>query len=279
MSGIEAVRAIKDGLARVPIRLVFLAPSQAYLQNRMFGLKPAAGVSVDDLKEMLSWPGCYGLDETPFSSVVLDEDEGMLELFEAALAAGKVPTGHVSGASEKELQAFVAVGGMVDHEAVNVAEAIGRARAGMKVLMRFGSGVPDLPNLIGAYTEAGISARQLAVCTDVLLPETLAEGGLDVAVRRIIAAGVRPLEAIAMATVNVAILVNANTRFGPPAAPPQPEISSSARLVVRGPKRPIVAITTPIAAAMNTNTPKAPERASTKAMMNELKMTESRLHE
>ena len=214
VGGIEAVRAIKDGLARVPIRLIFLAPSQAYLQNRMFGLKPAAGVSVDDLKEMLGWQGCYGLDETPFSSVVLDEDEGMLELFEAALAAGKVPTGHVSGASEKEVQAFVAMGGMVDHEAVNVTEAIDRARAGMKVLMRFGSGVPDLPNLIGAYTEAGVSARQLAVCTDVLLPETLAEGGLDVAVRRIIAAGVRPLEAIAMATVNVAEAFRADFDMG-----------------------------------------------------------------
>ncbi len=103
---------------------------------------------------------------------------------------------------------------MVDHEAVNIAEAIDRARAGMKVLMRFGSGVPDLPNLIGAYSEAGISARQLAVCTDVLLPETLAEGGLDVAVRRIIAAGVRPAEAIAMATINVAESFRADFDMG-----------------------------------------------------------------
>jgi adenine deaminase len=36
----------------------------------------------------------------------------------------------------------------------------------------------------------------------VLLPETLADGALDVAVRRIIAAGVRPIEAIAVASVN-----------------------------------------------------------------------------
>ena len=74
------------------------------------------------------------------------------------------------------------------------------------------------------------------------------------------------------------LCVNANTRLGA-RAPPQPEISSSARLVVRGPNRPIVAMTTPIAAAMNTKTPRAPERASTKAMMNELKMTERRLQE
>jgi hypothetical protein len=33
---------------------------------------------------MLDWDGCYGLDETPFSSVI-DKDEGMLGLFEASI--------------------------------------------------------------------------------------------------------------------------------------------------------------------------------------------------
>ena len=48
---------------------------------------------------------------------------------------------------------------------------------------------------------------------------------------------------------------------------------------VRGPKIPITAITIAIAAAMNANTPGAPKASSMKAMMNELKMTESRLQE
>lgn len=214
VGGIEAVRAIKKGIDSLPIRLIFLAPSQAYLQNRMFGLTPARAVSVADLKEMLTWDGCYGIDETPFSSVVQDEDDGIIEVFEAALAAGKVPTGHVSGATEAEVQAFAAMGGIVDHEAVSVDETVWRARAGIKVLMRYGSGVPDLPNLIGAYTERGISPRQLAICTDVLLPETLAEGGLDVAVRRLIASGVRPLDAIAMGSLNVAEAFRADHDMG-----------------------------------------------------------------
>jgi adenine deaminase len=128
----------------------------------------------------------------------------MMALFEKTLAAGKVVTGHVSGASEAEVQVFVAMGGTVDHEAVDVEETFARARSGMKVLMRFGSRVPDLPNLIGAYTGHGMDPRQLSVCTDVLLPETLAAGALDVAVRRIIAAGVQPVAAIAMGSLNVA---------------------------------------------------------------------------
>ena len=136
----------------------------------MFGLKPAKAVSIADLHDMLDWEGCYGLDETPYSSVV-DQDEGMLGLFEATSAKGKVVTGHVRGADRWQVQAFAAMGGSVDHEAVDVEDVLARARAGMKVLMRFGSGVPDLPNLIGAYTKIGISPRQSALCTDVLLQE------------------------------------------------------------------------------------------------------------
>ncbi len=190
VGGLEAVRALKQAADKLKIRLIFLAPTSAYLQNRMFGLTPAKAVSIKDLHEMLDWEGCYGLDETPFSSVI-DKDEGMLGLFEATVAKGKVVTGHVRGADKRQVQAFVAMGGSVDHEAVSVEDALSRARAGMKVLMRFGSGVADLPNLIGAYTDVGISPRQLALCTDVLLPETLLNGGVDMAVRTAIAAYLR----------------------------------------------------------------------------------------
>ena len=80
--------------------------------------------------------------------------------------------------------------------------------------MRFGSGVADLPNLIGAYTDVGISPRQLALCTDVLLPETLLNGGVDMAVRTAIAAGVSPIEAIGMGSLNVAEAFRADHDIG-----------------------------------------------------------------
>jgi adenine deaminase len=213
VGGIEAVRALKQAVDRLKIRLIFLAPTSAYLQNRMFGLTPAKAVSIADLHDMLDWEGCYGLDETPYSSVI-DLDEGMLGLFEATLAKGKVVTGHVRGADRWQVQAFAAMGGSVDHEAVDVDDVLARARAGMNVLMRFGSGVPDLPNLIGAYTANGISSRQLALCTDVLLPEAIFEGGVDVAVRKTIAAGIDPVGAIAMGSLNVAEAFRADHDIG-----------------------------------------------------------------
>ncbi len=71
----------------------------------------------------------------------------------------------------------------------------------------------------------------------------------------------------------------ASARLNAAQAGRQPEIFSNARLVVRGPNRPIVAMTIPIATAMKTKTPWAPNSSRMKAITNELKMTESRLQE
>lgn len=57
------------------------------------------------------------------------------------------------------------------------------------------------------------------------------------------------------------------------------EIASSAMPFVRGPIRPIAAITIAIAPAMNTNTPAVPKPFSTAAITNDVKIAEKRLHE
>src|SRR5262245_41896622 len=57
VGGAEAVRALKEAADRLKIRLIFLAPTSAYLQNRMFSLKPAKAVSIADLHDMLDWDG------------------------------------------------------------------------------------------------------------------------------------------------------------------------------------------------------------------------------
>jgi hypothetical protein len=57
------------------------------------------------------------------------------------------------------------------------------------------------------------------------------------------------------------------------------EISSNARFRVRGPIKPITAITISIAAAMKTNTPVVPKLFRTPAIRNEVKIAEKRLQE
>lgn len=214
VSGIEAVRFLKQAFEAMPLRLIFLVPTLAYLQNRSLGLTPAPGVSVAEMFEMLDWPGCYGLEEPP-SAEIVNGDEAMLSLFEATLERRMVITGHAMGLETRRLQAYAAAGVSTDHEAVEFYEGRFKARSGVKLLMREGSGASNVAELVRAYTELGIDPRALALCTDLASPEKLwRDGTIDHAIRVAVAHGVPPIRAIQMATINTAEIFNAQQDIG-----------------------------------------------------------------
>jgi adenine deaminase len=214
IAGIDAIRFFKEAYEQMPIRLIFLVPTLSWVQNRALGLTPAGGITPDDMLEILSWEGCYGLEEPPFFPVIMKYDE-LLDVLDAALDQRKVITGHASGISGRELQAYVAVGTATDHESVEVSDAVAKARAGMRLLMRQGSGCTDVPEVVRAYTERGVDPRALAFCADVASPEKLVyEGTIDHAIRVAIAQGVLPVRAIQMATLNAAEVFYAQQDIG-----------------------------------------------------------------
>jgi len=214
VGGIDAVRFVKEAFERMPIRLIFLVPTLAYLQNRELGLTPVKGISVEDMFEMLDWPGCYGLEEPP-SLPIIEKDEAFLRLFEETLARRKVVTGHASGLNERQVQAYVAMGAYTEHESFEHHDALMKARAGLKILARLGSGCVDLPELMRAHTELRADPRAFAFCVDVASPEKLiGQGALDENVRAAIANGVNPVTAIQMASINVAEIFYAQQDVG-----------------------------------------------------------------
>jgi adenine deaminase len=204
VAGSEAVRFFKEAFERTPVRLIFLVPVIAWLQNRELGLTPAPGITMRDMNEMLDWPGCIGLEEPPYLPVV-DQEEDLLDLFDATLDRRKVVTGHAAGIAERELQAYAAVGVSTDHESTDPFDALAKARAGMRLLMRQGSGCGDVPEVVRAHTELGADQRAFGFCADVASAEKLmTEGTIDHAVRVAIAGGVSPVAALQMATLNTA---------------------------------------------------------------------------
>ncbi|HEU5112831.1 MAG TPA: amidohydrolase family protein, partial [Acidimicrobiia bacterium] len=214
VGGLPAIRFLKESFDKMPIRLLFLVPVLSWLQNRELGLTPTPGISPDEMLEILDWDGCYGLEEPPYLPVVEHYPE-ILDLFDETLARRKVITGHAAGITDRQLQAFVAVGAYTDHETVAVDDAVAKTRAGMKLFMRHGSGCIDAPELIRAYTEFGIDPRGLGFCADLASPEKLlTEGTIDHAVRTAIQLGVEPVRAIQMATLNVAEIFYAQQDIG-----------------------------------------------------------------
>jgi len=214
VAGVPAVRFFKEAFERMPMRLIFLVPTLSWLQNRELGLTPTPGIDADDLIDILGWEGCYGLEEPPYLPVVEHYPE-FLDLFDETLRQRKVITGHAAGIDWRQLQAYAAVGVTTDHESVEVHDALAKARAGMTLLMRQGSGCFDVPEVVRTHTEFGIDPRRLGFCADLASPEKLlTEGTIDESIRVAVAQGVMPVHAIQMATINTAEAFYAQRDFG-----------------------------------------------------------------
>jgi len=107
------------------------------------------------------------------------------------------------------------MGASSDHEAVRVEEALEKARAGMKILMRQGSGCPNVEALAKAITEYRTDSRSFAFCADSASAEKLVEeGDIDECIRVAIASGIDPITAVQMGTLNAAVMLRVDDDLG-----------------------------------------------------------------
>ncbi|MGB1164532.1 MAG: adenine deaminase C-terminal domain-containing protein, partial [Paracoccaceae bacterium] len=137
-------------------------------------------------------------------------DEKMLAEMAATQAAGKVVGGHYASPDlGPPFHAYAAGGAADDHEGTQEADAVLRARMGMRAMLRLGSAWYDVERQITAITERGLDPRNFILCTDDCHSETLInEGHMNRVVRHAIDCGCEPLIALQMATINTA------THFG-----------------------------------------------------------------
>ena len=111
--------------------------------------------------------------------------------------------GHAPGVSGPWLQAYVAAGPSTDHESMTAEEAREKARLGMHVLVREATAARNLHALLPVITPE--NARRFAFATDDRHPaDLIEEGSIDHSLRLAIAAGLPPLTALQMATLNAA---------------------------------------------------------------------------
>lgn len=215
VSGMRAVRALREEVLNTPLKMIFLVGVIAYSQNRILGLPPNPnGLSADDLKEILSWPDCIGLEE-PQPLSVTDGEQAHIEIYKMALRLGKVITGHAAALPSSQLRTYVALGTSTDHECEHTNEAIEKARLGLKILARQGTGwAANVSELVKAITEHKLDSRCFAFCTDGIPPDVLDFGGLPAAVRKAISQGLNPITAIQIATLNAAELFRIDNEIG-----------------------------------------------------------------
>lgn len=144
-----------------------------------------------------------GLAEVMDFSAVLNSDEDMLEKIQLGLDHEMIIDGHAAGLNAKQITGYRAANIHTDHECVSAEEAIERVTQGMYVLMREGSAAKNIAAILPAVTPQ--NARRFAFCTDDKhLDEIIDEGTINASIKMVMEAGMDPLQAIQIASLNAA---------------------------------------------------------------------------
>jgi adenine deaminase len=160
-----------------------------------------ASLSASDLAELRSEPSVLGLAEVMNFPGVVSGDEGVLD--KLCAFEDRVIDGHCPGLTGKELNAYVAAGITSDHECTTVDEAREKLRLGMTLYLREATNARNLKALLPLVTVE--NERRICFSTDDRQPsDLLEEGSIDHMVRIAIQAGIAPVTAIRMATLNPA---------------------------------------------------------------------------
>jgi len=206
--GLPGVRMMHDEAMMQPVNIFTqmpsCAPSAPGLETTGFEIGP------DDVAQAMAWPGIIGLGEMMNYPGVVNGSPQLLKEMAATMRAGKTVGGHYASPDRGiPFHAYVAGGPADDHEGTAEADAVARARQGMRSMLRLGSAWYDVESQITAITQRGLDPRNFILCTDDCHSGTLVnEGHMNRVVRHAIACGCDPLIALQMATINTA------THFG-----------------------------------------------------------------
>ncbi len=160
-----------------------------------------ACLEIEDLLPFKDHPSVIGLAEFMNFPGVLARDPKVLAKL-AAFQDGHID-GHVPLVRGMTLNGYLAAGIRTDHESTSAPEALEKLAKGMSVLMREGSVCKDLDSLAPIVTPD--TSSFVALCTDDRNPLDIAEEGhLDSMIRRLIAKGIRPLDAYRVASWSAA---------------------------------------------------------------------------
>ena len=202
--GLKGVRLMHDDAASLPINIQVQVPSCVPSAP---GLENAgAELTVEDIKEALTWPQICGLGEMMNFPGVAMNDPKMLGEIAATQMAGKTVGGHFASPDLGLMfHGYVAGGPADDHEGTRKEDAAARVRQGMRAMLRLGSAWYDVASQIKAVTEDGLDPRNFILVTDDSHSGTLVhDGHMNRVLRHAIAQGLKPITAIQMMTLNTA---------------------------------------------------------------------------
>ncbi|WP_425538603.1 adenine deaminase [Microaceticoccus formicicus] len=206
------MKAMADEINTVPNKVHLVVP--ALVPDCPGYETPGVDVSSKDMEDLLDYNNIIGIGELQGVSLAQHVYDKTPEVYDDLLAStmyaaskGMVVDGNAPELFGNELAAHIlATGGECScHETTTKDECVEKLRQGVYVFMREGSTQKNMAECIRAVTEEKLDSRRCILATDDMVSSDLYElGHMNEIVRRTVAQGVDPVEAIQMVTINPA---------------------------------------------------------------------------
>jgi adenine deaminase len=196
--GIPGIDMLIAASAGLPLDVFFMASScvpATSWEDAGAVLGPA------EVQELLTRPKVLGLAEMMDMPAVWGAQPYVLEKILAALQRRRVVDGHAPSMIGQHLQAYLAAGIRSDHESSTVEEARAKATGGMLVQIREGSIARNLDALLPLLAKSELGDNWTLVTDDILPDDIRQHGHIDTLLRRVVAAGVPPAQAVRQASL------------------------------------------------------------------------------
>ncbi len=209
VSGIDGFNYMVEASKNVPLDIYMMLPS--CVPATPFETSGAI-LDGDTTSSIIKKDSAYGLGEFMNYPGVLSCDKDTLKKIEGALNSKKIIDGHSPFLVGDELNAYLSSGISTCHESCSVEEMMEKIDKGMYTHLRVGSYTKDL-SLVKAINENNY--RRVIMCTDDKhCADIYYQGHLDEALRKVTKAGLDPITAVTMASLNCAICYKLDKRGG-----------------------------------------------------------------
>ncbi len=202
-TGLEGLNEVLEEMKKLPLRVFWGIPFKTpyTLPESTIGFK----VTEEVHKKVQDWEDCFGVWET-VKEFLQEEDEDTLGAIVEARKRRLPIFGSAPMTQGKDLNSYICAGVRMDHESYSSEEVAEKIRKGMHAIIRESTITEFLDENIRALTEINSNfSRRMSFCTDdVKATDIIKYGHLDYVIKKAIKAGVDPVTAIQMATLNCA---------------------------------------------------------------------------
>ena len=204
VAGHKGFEVFLEAGRNLPIRIFQTIPGGLPVDPKFSRHRGSKSTQRQHLKTVLQNPDVPGMGEVFSWTKVTRRDPHTIRLISDMIDYNCIINGHTAGASGAKLAAYAASGIHSCHEPIDYDQVEERLRLGMWVMIREGSIRRDLKGIVSRLVAEKTYLDRLMFCSDGLDPEAIRKyGHINYCVKEAVRLGVKPMDAIIMATRNV----------------------------------------------------------------------------